>query len=428
MSSIGVFVGCGSQYNVSELMARREHFPSSVRAELAAAIKALRVVMRMRDDRVLPGPTKVVLKMDCQDIQLTMISRIFEWKTTSYKRCRSMVPLLDRDLYFDLEEAVCTLWNQYAVAVLFWWVPREHNRDADDLATAAMNREDLRIATAHATLKRMRDQKRRRDDEDEGQSARLKRPRILPATPVLPRPANLGSSIAHSTRSKSNAIKQSNNVVIDLTGDSDVTSGLLVPTKGTGDQTQHHSPLRHIAPPPSRPMITGVDPKHPKRSANHTLPRPISKSTDTPGMAFTDAQGSIPLWLKPRLLPKDWSIGKLEAVTDSQSSRQSPLPVTSLAPTMRTSSTDSGNTMSSFCLARHGSPLTLSPVPDITTVKSVIKRIIPAWAQSRTAKALSRFQGLGRAAGPAKAQELKPTKLATAFSEFVVSEGAPPTR
>ncbi|KAI0125142.1 ribonuclease H-like domain-containing protein [Xylariales sp. AK1849] len=110
---------------------------TSQRAELWAAIHALRVVQRLAGKwpDISDGGyqlDKVVVKADSEYVIKGMTQWIFKWMGNGWTNARGR-PLVNRDLFQKLVQQVRTL-RGLGVYVQFWHVPREDNKEADDLA------------------------------------------------------------------------------------------------------------------------------------------------------------------------------------------------------------------------------------------------------------------------------------------------------
>jgi ribonuclease HI len=172
-SGIGVYVGQGSPYNVSELIPPSTYTPNSGRAEITAALRAVHTVMRMRDGGLFMGVRTVILKLDSQAVEHAMTKCDFQTFRDSYVRtsfCKS-----DRDLYWELEEALVRLYNHYNMALLFWWVPRQYNKDADSLASTVLTKEEFKRKVAMAIAKAQLHNKRKRDEVEAEEESVAKR-------------------------------------------------------------------------------------------------------------------------------------------------------------------------------------------------------------------------------------------------------------
>jgi len=183
-AAVGVYVGENSRFNVSELMPATSDFPTAQRAELTAALRALCTAMWIKQEGWLPGVTTLILKTDCSTLTDGMITGMLDWRNNDYLT-RYGYPVLDRDLFWQLEEAVIRLKGQYGVETLFWWVPREENEDADELASAVLTQEDLRRRAVQAAQEAERHTKRKRSRDDAVRPGQPKR-RRMQATPTAP--------------------------------------------------------------------------------------------------------------------------------------------------------------------------------------------------------------------------------------------------
>lgn len=65
VAGMGVFVGAGSRYNVSEILPLDDYFePNSSLVEIEAATRAVETAMRIKDDGCLPEVRVIILKTD----------------------------------------------------------------------------------------------------------------------------------------------------------------------------------------------------------------------------------------------------------------------------------------------------------------------------------------------------------------------------
>ena len=193
MSSIGVYfgkdhAGKGSPLNVSELLPIMDKKMTTVRAELTAALRALSDFKLLKEADVLPGVKEVVLKTDCTSVSDAMTKAIHEWRRNGWLKVDLRAPPSDRDLLWQLEEAVVELYNDFGVAVRFYWVPRKHNGEADRLACQALAEEDSRREAERAAKQsdeaKKRSRESRESDGEEGQPER-KRLRVAGAESML---------------------------------------------------------------------------------------------------------------------------------------------------------------------------------------------------------------------------------------------------
>ncbi|KAK5693576.1 hypothetical protein LTR97_010145 [Elasticomyces elasticus] len=139
-ASIAVFVGPDSPYNVSEIVQHGINEPSR-RAEMKATLRALRLLLLLKQSGSIPLVEQVVVKTDHKSTCDTMTERIFEWRENGYLTKFGQA-VNDRDIYWEMEEVVVELYNTHHTAVLFFWTPREFNGIADSLAREALDEGD----------------------------------------------------------------------------------------------------------------------------------------------------------------------------------------------------------------------------------------------------------------------------------------------
>ncbi|KAI7471384.1 hypothetical protein KC351_g12149 [Hortaea werneckii] len=138
---MGVFVGPGSPYNVSEILPLDDYSePNASHVEIEAAIYALETAMRIKEDGCLPEVKVIILKSDSlRNVVKPMSTYIDAWKKNGYLTPDGEPVSLYRDLYYRLENAIIALYVQHGVKTLFHWMPREHNGEADALVHLAMD-------------------------------------------------------------------------------------------------------------------------------------------------------------------------------------------------------------------------------------------------------------------------------------------------
>ncbi|KAI6881054.1 hypothetical protein KC363_g3620 [Hortaea werneckii] len=141
VAAMGVFVGPGSTYNVSEILPLDDFSESnSSLAEIEAAIRAVEIAMSIKDDGCLPEVKVVILKSDSlRDVVKPMSTYISAWKKNGYLTPDGEPASPYRDLYYRLENSIIALYVQHGVKTLFHWMPREHNGEADALVHLAMD-------------------------------------------------------------------------------------------------------------------------------------------------------------------------------------------------------------------------------------------------------------------------------------------------
>jgi len=139
-AAVGVFVGDGSDYNVSKLLSTTET-STLQQAELLAAFTALKKAQRIAVDcQVHGGLTlyQIVIKADSEYLVKGMTEWIFKWEKNGYKTSKGAA-VSNAKLFKALDKVVQRL-NESDVEVLFWQVPRGRNQDADRLANEALDR------------------------------------------------------------------------------------------------------------------------------------------------------------------------------------------------------------------------------------------------------------------------------------------------
>ncbi|KAH0556121.1 hypothetical protein GP486_005943 [Trichoglossum hirsutum] len=135
-AAVGVFVGDGSEYNLGSVLNMVE--PTSQKAELKAAILGLRAAQVILGRGIAGGELgKVIIKADSEYMVKGMTDWIYKWNANGYMTARGK-PVANAGLFQMLERLVLRL-NGRNVKVQFWHVPREHNKDADELANAALD-------------------------------------------------------------------------------------------------------------------------------------------------------------------------------------------------------------------------------------------------------------------------------------------------
>ncbi|KAL3599774.1 hypothetical protein FPOAC2_04002 [Fusarium poae] len=119
-AAVGVFFGRRSTYNQSVLL-DQSHVTNQI-AELKAGILALEQAKEIADsDYLVKGMTEWV----------------FKWETNGYKTAKRKL-VENAKLFQELRALVGDL-NTSNAEVLFWRVPREMNKEADELANQAFD-------------------------------------------------------------------------------------------------------------------------------------------------------------------------------------------------------------------------------------------------------------------------------------------------
>ena len=136
-AAAGVFVGDKSEYNKSVLLTGSR--PTNQVAELSAGILGLEEAIKIRREGIGGGDLhQVVIKTDSKYLVEGMTEWVFKWEKNGYRTSKGTV-VTNSGLFKRLEELAGKL-RELNVEVLFWHVPRELNRQADELANIALQK------------------------------------------------------------------------------------------------------------------------------------------------------------------------------------------------------------------------------------------------------------------------------------------------
>jgi ribonuclease HI len=142
-ATYGIFCNVGSPYN--RAIKLQDARPTSQRAELHAAIMALKLVI----DHLAVSPMSsrsavenVVIKTDSAYLANSMVTYVAKWRVNDYTNHRGS-PVHNQDLFRELDN-ICNDLALSGVQVRFWQVPRGQNMPADRLANAALDGSDWR--------------------------------------------------------------------------------------------------------------------------------------------------------------------------------------------------------------------------------------------------------------------------------------------
>lgn len=136
-AAVGIFCNVDSNNNRSFVL--NDARPTSQRAELSAAIHALREARNMFVNGNLHGKRlqEVVIKTDSAYLVNSMTTYIIKWRDNDYTNARGR-PVVNQDLFRELD-AICNRLNDIGIQARFWLVPRSQNMQADKLANAALD-------------------------------------------------------------------------------------------------------------------------------------------------------------------------------------------------------------------------------------------------------------------------------------------------
>lgn len=152
---MGVYFGPENPNNHRWTVFTRKERVSNQRAELLAAIWALRRVHRLREWKLSGGPANaarltenmdyienVVLKADSDYVVKCMSVWVNKWRSNDWTNSRG-VDVANKDLIMRLDRATTDLEGS-GCRVMFWHVPRFANQEADCLADEALKLVDHR--------------------------------------------------------------------------------------------------------------------------------------------------------------------------------------------------------------------------------------------------------------------------------------------
>lgn len=141
--------GCGVFFSIDSVHNKcfqlQEARPTSQRAELHAAIYALKKVRNMFANGGFAyegNISEVIIKTDSAYVVNSMTKWISKWRNNGYTNARGL-PLVNQDLIQQLD-SLCNRLDDLDVQARFWKVPRGWNMQADKLANAALNGSDWR--------------------------------------------------------------------------------------------------------------------------------------------------------------------------------------------------------------------------------------------------------------------------------------------
>lgn len=134
-AGMGVYFGPQSQYNFC--MQLQEGRKTSQRAEINAAIVALRRVQELVEDGRLDAKT-VVLASDSMYVVKAMTEWVEEWQENGWLNIHGR-RVRNRDDFQELDALIDGLGEEHGVYVKLWHVDREYNGNADELARRALD-------------------------------------------------------------------------------------------------------------------------------------------------------------------------------------------------------------------------------------------------------------------------------------------------
>ncbi|KAF5357028.1 hypothetical protein D9756_006696 [Leucocoprinus leucothites] len=131
---LGIYFGPRSRHNFSEALDEDEP-QTSQRAEVNAAIIALDKVKELLDQEKL-DTSLVLIISDSRYLVDGITQNIYKWQDNGWRNARRR-EVANKEAFEELDELVDELEDDYGVFVKFWWVPKEENEDADEMARQA---------------------------------------------------------------------------------------------------------------------------------------------------------------------------------------------------------------------------------------------------------------------------------------------------
>lgn len=145
-AALGIFFGEGSPWNRSELLPLCD--ATSQRAELCAVLRTLELLRDQisyiwsRAVTAQKNLNRVIIKSDSDYMVQSMTRYINKWVENDYTNARGQ-PVHNQDLFKKIMAMIHKLDEEKNTKVLFWGVGRKYNQEADRLANAAFDADDI---------------------------------------------------------------------------------------------------------------------------------------------------------------------------------------------------------------------------------------------------------------------------------------------
>jgi ribonuclease HI len=137
-ASYGVYFGKTSPHNRQGRL--NSQLPqTSSRAEIEAAIQAIEMVAKL--DLTGQRTTKVIVKTDSDYLHKSMTDWMPKWMTTGGVGSKGE-EVKHWPYLLALHRRITEVENAKGIRILFWWVPRAYNKEANALANLALDQED----------------------------------------------------------------------------------------------------------------------------------------------------------------------------------------------------------------------------------------------------------------------------------------------
>ncbi|KAJ3564889.1 hypothetical protein NP233_g7991 [Leucocoprinus birnbaumii] len=133
LGGVGIYFGPLSRYNfsdnLSESNGRRQ---TSQRIEVNAATIALRKVKDLLDEKKLNTGLVLILSKSRYLVE-GITQNIYKWLDNGWENSKGG-EVSNKEDFEELDELVNELEDDYKVFVKFWWIPKEENEPADEMA------------------------------------------------------------------------------------------------------------------------------------------------------------------------------------------------------------------------------------------------------------------------------------------------------
>ncbi|KIW11573.1 hypothetical protein PV08_10874 [Exophiala spinifera] len=131
----GVYFGPDCPRNAWGLLARTD-LQTSSRAELESVRKALDIIQGMKEAGELDGWREVIVKCDSDYVARSLSEWIWSWERNGYVT-RKGTPVEHGDIIREIHATITKMEEE--MAIRFWRVGREWNREADALVNHALD-------------------------------------------------------------------------------------------------------------------------------------------------------------------------------------------------------------------------------------------------------------------------------------------------
>ena len=138
-ASYGVFFGPDSYYNSADEIYHDSptgHSITSQYAEIFAAYTALKIVKDRRNEHPFKNLTAVVVNTDSKYVVDAVTEWMINWRNNGWRDYNGRQ--LKNGMMFQRLDGMANMLESNGIRVLFRWIPRRMNEDADLLAEEAL--------------------------------------------------------------------------------------------------------------------------------------------------------------------------------------------------------------------------------------------------------------------------------------------------